>query len=540
MSEKRLFSFEVTPVHATLKPDERSTEHLLIRVGAPTVVSGPRPRLTVIFVLDVSGSMRGTPLQQVIQSTQRLVEILGDDDRVGVVSFSDAARTVSPLRVLNATARKATVAEIGALTDEGSTNMSGGIAHAALLFPQREPGERHLILLMSDGQPNSGARTIPELSEQVRLVRQRDVALCTLGYGAHHDEELLIALADAGGGRYAFVDDPVLAGPSFARALGAQRDVVGEELRVTLSPSEGVEIVRLAGDPPTSFGSGGLRVTLQDAIAGDELNLVVELKVKTPRETGPWRSVVATLSGKSPSEGTIHQRAEAAVSLSRIGPYPSDPTAEAIVAIALASDLRKEARGNADRGNFIAAAAILERALQLIDETPGYSGEGADGPLHDAHETLLDEIAAMKSKPDPEKYRALKLAQRDYADFKTQVGRVTQVSSNSAAEMIAQMLAGALPKAQLVAIAGPLAGAVFPLGLETGIGRAVGNAISVGDAGISRHQSRIVFSNGEFVLVDLGSSNGSFVNGQRIANRRSLVDGDVIGAGTTELRFELL
>ncbi len=47
--------------------------------------------------------------------------------------------------------------EVGALAAGGGTNMSGGLAHAALLFAPRAAGERQIALLLSDGQPNIGA-----------------------------------------------------------------------------------------------------------------------------------------------------------------------------------------------------------------------------------------------------------------------------------------------------------------------------------------------------------------------------------------------
>ncbi|HZS39710.1 MAG TPA: VWA domain-containing protein, partial [Polyangia bacterium] len=361
-------SMEVFPLHPAIAPGEAGTEFVLVRVRAEKVASGPRPRLTAVLVLDVSGSMRGEPLDQVIASTQRLAEILGDDDSLGVVAFASGARTVSPIRKLDGAARREVHAEVAALASADSTNISGGLAHAALLFPARTGGERHLALLLSDGQPNVGADTPDALAAEVRLVKARQIAVSSLGFGAAHNEDVLIAIADAGGGRYAFVDDPKLASSSFARALGAQRDVVAEELELTLTPGAGVEIARVLGDPPTRFGAGGLKVTLADAIAGDELNIVVELKIAAPRESGAWRALGVKLDGKRIGErAPIACAGDAAIRVSPSGPFPADATAQVAVAVARADDLRTEARALADRRNFQGAAAILARAKRLIE-----------------------------------------------------------------------------------------------------------------------------------------------------------------------------
>src|SRR6185369_5251209 len=97
------------------------------------------------------------------------------------------------------------------------------------------------------------------------------------------------SIAEGAGGRYTFVIDPKLAESSFIRALGAQLDVVAERVEIVLSPGDGVAILRVLEDPPSAFGAGGLRVTLSDLMAGDELNLVVELRVRAPHEPGVFR-----------------------------------------------------------------------------------------------------------------------------------------------------------------------------------------------------------------------------------------------------------
>ncbi|HEX6652411.1 MAG TPA: FHA domain-containing serine/threonine-protein kinase [Thermoleophilaceae bacterium] len=55
------------------------------------------------------------------------------------------------------------------------------------------------------------------------------------------------------------------------------------------------------------------------------------------------------------------------------------------------------------------------------------------------------------------------------------------------------------------------------------------------DAEISRHHARIARSNGTFIIEDLGSTNGTFVNGRRISKPELLSPGDRIQVGATTL-----
>jgi Protein of unknown function (DUF3662)/FHA domain len=76
------------------------------------------------------------------------------------------------------------------------------------------------------------------------------------------------------------------------------------------------------------------------------------------------------------------------------------------------------------------------------------------------------------------------------------------------------------------------------LGAETlTIGRLPSCDIPVPDPNVSRKHAEIRPSGAGYVVVDLGSTNGTRVNGATI-NERKLTDGDVIAVGTTRLRFE--
>lgn len=94
----------------------------------------------------------------------------------------------------------------------------------------------------------------------------------------------------------------------------------------------------------------------------------------------------------------------------------------------------------------------------------------------------------------------------------------------------------------LTVLAGPSTGALFSVETdETPIGREAGNAIAIGDPGISGRHARIVHREGNYLLEDLGSTNGSYVNGAAVSEPRRLIEGDRIqlGQGTVlGVRFQ--
>ena len=93
---------------------------------------------------------------------------------------------------------------------------------------------------------------------------------------------------------------------------------------------------------------------------------------------------------------------------------------------------------------------------------------------------------------------------------------------------------------RLIVRTGPVPGTVFDLTKEvTMLGRDVTNDVPLGDAEISRQHSRLTRTPGGMVLEDLGSTNGTFVNGDRLSSPRVLRSGDLLGLGeNVTLTFE--
>ena len=104
-------------------------------------------------------------------------------------------------------------------------------------------------------------------------------------------------------------------------------------------------------------------------------------------------------------------------------------------------------------------------------------------------------------------------------------------SSSGALERVA-------PPAKLACVAGPKAGEEYVLtDDEVVIGRAVENAVSIPDTSVSRRHVMLRKVSRGWMVSDLGSGNGTQVNGEALEQERLLRNGDVITLGDTELSF---
>lgn len=93
---------------------------------------------------------------------------------------------------------------------------------------------------------------------------------------------------------------------------------------------------------------------------------------------------------------------------------------------------------------------------------------------------------------------------------------------------------------QLNMKSGPTPGKIIQLVKpEISLGRDLGNEIVISDADVSRKHARLVMQGEGYLLEDLGSTNGTFVNGVRLSAPQALQSGDLVKLGETiELVYE--
>ncbi len=116
--------------------------------------------------------------------------------------------------------------------------------------------------------------------------------------------------------------------------------------------------------------------------------------------------------------------------------------------------------------------------------------------------------------------------------------RVVMTALESVPLGAAQIEVGtSLPRYQLRVVKGVPVDALYRLEGELSVGRGHGALVELIDPSVSRRHASISLVNGVPVVRDLGSRNGTFVNGERIRSC-TLKNGDVLTFGNTELRIE--
>lgn len=225
--------------------------------------------------------------------------------------------------------------------------------------------------------------------------------MTTIGFGADFDEELLTALADAGGGNAHWASTPDEAPAIFAQELEGLTTLAAQNVSVEVRPGPHVEVLGVLNEYPQVPVAGGVQLELGDAYAGETRRIVFALHVPDLAALGPatvaelvlrWVSVGEQIAQHELSVPVV-VNAVSAAEAAAVGP---DPGVREQVLVLKAAKARDEAIRLADAGEHEQAqrlvsgvtgelrrsgleeeAGALEQNLPLLEKT-SYSADPAN------------------------------------------------------------------------------------------------------------------------------------------------------------------
>ncbi|AKT40265.1 VWA domain-containing protein [Chondromyces crocatus] len=211
------------------------------------------------LVIDRSGSMKGSRIQNALQAAVRAVDELQDGDVVSVVAFDTRTSVIVPPTTIGPGTRSRVIADIRGITLGGDTCISCGVDEGLSLLGQRSEGRVSRMLLLSDGDANNGVRDVPGFRSIAQRAHDRGVSITTIGVDIAYNEKILTAIAQESNGRHYFAENDSQLTRIFEQEAEALKTTVasGVELAVDLAP--GVELDRVFD---RTFRRAGNRVTV--------------------------------------------------------------------------------------------------------------------------------------------------------------------------------------------------------------------------------------------------------------------------------------
>ncbi len=152
----------------------------------------------IVLVLDTSGSMNGTPMDETKQAANKFITtVLKEDASIGVVSYESSAMRLADFCMNEKYLKNV----IQSLNSGGGTNIESGLSLAAEML-EKSNAKTKIIVLMSDGEPNEGKRG-DELVAYADALKQKGIRIYTLGFfmslsNTSKPQELLEKIADVG------------------------------------------------------------------------------------------------------------------------------------------------------------------------------------------------------------------------------------------------------------------------------------------------------------------------------------------------------
>ncbi|KAF6807617.1 u-box domain-containing protein [Colletotrichum sojae] len=246
-----------------------SRDGLIAKITPPREPSKPLAHVPcdIVLVIDVSGSMgcaapvptnpgekaenNGLSVLDLVKHAARtILETMGDEDRLGIVTFASRAKVVQKLTPMTAKNKKLAEKNVEGMRPVDATNLWHGLLEGVKLF--KEGGEANTgrvpaIMVLTDGMPNHMC-PVQGYVPKLRGMEQLPASVHTFGFGYSLRSGLLKSIAEIGGGNYAFIPDAGMIGTVFVHAVANLQATYAVNATLRLTYPAAMDLEETTGD----------------------------------------------------------------------------------------------------------------------------------------------------------------------------------------------------------------------------------------------------------------------------------------------------
>ncbi|MAU13042.1 MAG: hypothetical protein CL607_24705 [Anaerolineaceae bacterium] len=507
--------------------------YVVARFKAEELVSSSRPGLNLSLVIDRSGSMAGAKIDYTRQAAQFLVQHLGPQDAFSIVLYNNTVETLLPPQYVQN--KDDVMQRLEHITVSSTTNLSGGWLQGCQHVAQNlAPTLLNRVLLMTDGLANRGVTDREQLVEMARHKRDESIVTTTMGLGNDFNEELMMAIADAGGGSFYFIDSPEVTPEIFNEELRGLLNTVGQNLKITITASNKIAHIEQLNAYPTETVDDTISYILGDIYSNEIKTLVLELDVPDLEKLGERQIGMLHFAYDEIGPAYSHYQEQDLPIIINVADANDMPVARRnditqAVLLLKAAHTRQQAVEAADQGKHSEASDMLYAMAKDISESNLNSAI-----LHEERNALIDQAKRLaEGKSTFDAYQRKTMATQAYYTRTDRHNATVMLRTRDVMRMVQQgqdddhdALAPSsdMPPTHLL-----WRDHQFPLtGNLIRIGRAIHNDIVIDAGGISRFHCQIRRDGDKLVLEDVGSTNGTYIKGQALEGPAIVQTGDDI------------
>lgn len=285
---------------------ELGTGHAGVSKGMP---------FNLCLLLDRSGSMDGKKIENLKEAVKRVVDSLGEKDRISVVIFDDEVEVLLTNQIPS---NKAEIKnKIDSIIPRGGTQISDAMKKAMEEIKKGSSANMvSRMLLLTDGQTWDDEPKCEELSIEAK---KAGISISAVGLGDEWNENLLISIGEKSGGDSYWIENPEDIMERFTSEVSGLRGIVATNLNIIYKLSKDVEPLKTYRVKPmisdlgrSVAGNGNISVSLGevDGAVGQSLLIETMLPVK---EAGRFRLGQIEAVYDVPSKGVKQERIKADV-----------------------------------------------------------------------------------------------------------------------------------------------------------------------------------------------------------------------------------
>lgn len=514
-----------------------------------TMQPNPDAVISVVMVIDVSGSMEGKPIQEAIRAANALLDQLSPQDRVAIVAFADEVASLDPAvleegRELGFTTDKNAIRNVVNFLESkiGWDTPLYDAIYKGVKMVSSEPAGKRAVIVMTDGRDerdnaqgvpvkDTGSLSTPD--DPINEANRHNIPIFPVGLvglGGKIDAKYLQRLAERTGGVYQEAPQPEELTPLFQNVVNQLKTqyTLGYESRLQRDDK---------------YHSLMVRVTLPQGQDFDETKFQFVSAEPASSEATPSTVEGTATSAPSEQEQPVSLQTAAGVALPAI---EATPQPASIGIEGLTDNLRNAIQDRPLLAVVIGAGVLLLMILLvalLIVLLRGRAIEEEEYPVVEFSEphrptppvwtaNATDPGSLVRTSPKRESTELVAGAEASPfgpSPDDAWAGGAADAGGTRVIERAPKHLAMLVDKAR--------PDRRFDLKGTTHIGRSRDNQVVVDDPTISRHHAWIKAEGEDFVIFDIGSANGTFVNEQRIEEPTRLQSGDTVRFGDVEFLF---